>query len=140
MSLKNLNLMIYHADLQPARGNYFPGRFFTKEQKKGFNGERGILGRQKVVCGSNVPVSPSHAGPNPRSCTALSLIDGRETRPRLVHASIARGITASLVSLCEAWLRDGTASYQTKALEITYGRAVYPASQVLRRECVRNHF
>ena len=133
MSLKNLNLMIYHADLQSARGNYFPGRFFCEKTKKGFNGERGIPGQQKVVCGSNVPVSPSHAGPNPRSCTVLSLIDGRETRPRLytptsssfvspygvlrsvlrlrlsaltglVHASIARGITASLVSLCEAWL------------------------------------
>ena len=31
-------------------------------------------------------------------CSALSFIDGRETRPRLVHASIARGITASFVS------------------------------------------
>ena len=97
------------------------------------NGERGIPGRPKVVRGSKTPALTSHAGLNPRSCTALSLIDGRETRPRLVHASIARGITASLVSLCEAWLRDGTASYQTKALEMTYGQAVYPASQVLRR-------
>ena len=108
-------------------GKLFPRALFCEKTKKGFNGERGILGRQKVVCGSNVPVSPSHAGPNPRSCTALSLIDGRETRPRLVHASIARGITDSLVSLCEAWLRDGMASYQTKALEMTYGRAVYPS-------------
>ena len=40
----------------------------------------------------------------PRS--ALSLIDGRETRPRLVHASIARGITASLVSLYEVLHSD----------------------------------
>ncbi len=55
MSLKNLNLMIYHADLQPARGMISPGVFFTKKQKKGFNGERGIPGQQKVVCGSNVP-------------------------------------------------------------------------------------
>ena len=34
----------------------------------------------------------------PAGSTALSLIDGRETRHRLVHASIARGITASFVS------------------------------------------
>ena len=34
MSLKNLNLMIYHADLQPARGMISPGVFFTKKQKK----------------------------------------------------------------------------------------------------------
>ena len=66
--------------------------------------ENEIPGRQKVVRWSKVPVLTSHVGQNPRSCTALSLIDGRETRPRLVHASIARGITASLVSLCEAWL------------------------------------
>lgn len=55
-------------------GKLFPRAFFfAKKQKKGFNGERGILGRQKVVCGSNAPASPSHAGPNPRSCTTLSL-------------------------------------------------------------------
>ena len=59
------------------------------------NGEREIPGRQKIVRGSNVPVLASHAGQNPRSCTALSL-------------------TASLVSLCEAWLRAGTARYQKK--------------------------
>lgn len=34
MSLKNLNLMIYHADLQPARGMISPGVFFAKKQKK----------------------------------------------------------------------------------------------------------
>lgn len=34
MSLKNLNLMIYHADLQPARGIISPGVFFAKKQKK----------------------------------------------------------------------------------------------------------
>ena len=59
---------------------------------------------KKNVHELNVPVLTSHVGLNPRSYTTLSLIDGRETRPRLVHASIARGITASLVSLCEAWL------------------------------------
>lgn len=37
MSLKNLNLMIYHADLQPARGIISPGVFFTKKQKKASN-------------------------------------------------------------------------------------------------------
>ena len=47
------------------------------------NEEREIPGRQEVGRGSNVPVSTSHAGLNPRSCTTLSLIDGRETRPRL---------------------------------------------------------
>ena len=83
-----------------------------------FNGERDAPGRRKVVRGSNVSVLTSHVGQNPRSCTALSLIDGRGTRPRLVHASIARGITASLVSLCDAWLRAGTASYQHKRCAI----------------------
>lgn len=34
MSLKNLNLMIYHADLQPARGMIFPGVFLRKNKKK----------------------------------------------------------------------------------------------------------
>ena len=74
------------------------------EFKLNINGEREVRGRRKIARGSNVSVLTSHAGLNPRSCTALSLIDGRETRHRLVHASIARGITASLVSLCEAWL------------------------------------
>ena len=48
MNLTNLNLMIYHADLQPARG--IISRAFAKKQK-GFNGERGILGRQKSSAG-----------------------------------------------------------------------------------------
>ena len=69
------------------------------EFKLNINGEREILDRQKVVRGSNVSVLTSHAGLNPRSCTALSL-------------------TASLVSLCEAWLRAGTASYQKVAHDI----------------------
>ena len=115
-----------------------------------FNGERDAPGRRKVVRGSNVSVLTSHVGQNPRSCTALSLIDGRGTRPRLytptsssfvspygvlrsvlrlrlsaltglVHASIARGITASLVSLCEAWVRAGTANYQHKRFVIVSG-------------------
>ena len=115
-----------------------------------FNGERNVPGRRKVVRGSNVLVLTSHVGQNPRSYTALSLIDGRETRPRLytptsssfvspygvlrsvlrlrlsaltglVHASIARGITASFVSLCDAWLRAGTASYQHKRCVIASG-------------------
>lgn len=77
MNLTNLNLMIYHADLQPARG-IISRAFFLRKNKKGFNGERGILGRQKVVCGSNVPVSPSHAGPNPRSKS------GYETERRVI--------------------------------------------------------
>ena len=85
------------------------------------NGDWEAPGRQKVVRGSNVLVLTSHVGQNPRSCTALSLIDGRETRPRLVHASAARGITASLVSLCEAWLRAGTANYQHKRCVIASG-------------------
>ena len=75
MSLTNLNLMIYHADLQPAR-RIISRAFFLRKNKKGFNGERGILGRQKVVCGSNVQVLTSHAGLNlrsPRSCITLSL-------------------------------------------------------------------
>ena len=88
------------------------------EFKLNINGEREVRGRRKIARGSNVSVLTSHAGLNPRSCTALSLIDGRETRPRLVHANIARGITASLVSLCEAWLRAGTASYQKVAHDI----------------------
>ena len=67
------------------------------EFKLNINGEREILDRQKVVRGSNVSVLTSHAGLNPRSCTALSL-------------------TASLVSLCEAWLRAGTTSYQKRRL------------------------
>lgn len=71
MSLKNLNLMIYHADLQPARGIISPGVFFTKKQKKGFNGERGIPGQQKVVCESNVPVLTSHASPIQYAYTKL---------------------------------------------------------------------
>ena len=62
------------------------------------NGEWEIPGRQKVVRWSDVPVLTSHADLNPSSCTTLSLIDGRENRPRLVHASMARGITASFVS------------------------------------------
>ena len=33
----------------------------------GFNGEREVPGRQKVVCGSNVPVLTSHVGQNSRS-------------------------------------------------------------------------
>ena len=69
------------------------------EFKLNINGEREILDRQKVVRGSNVSVLTSHVGQNPRSCTALSL-------------------TASLVSLCEAWLRAGTASYQKVAHDI----------------------
>lgn len=75
MNLTNLNLMIYHADLQPARG-IISRAFFLRKNKKGFNGELGILGRQKVVCESNVQVLTSHAGLNlrsPRSCTTLSL-------------------------------------------------------------------
>ena len=43
----------------------------------------------------------------------------------LVHASAARGITASLVSLCEAWLRAGTASYQHKRFIIVPGLLFY---------------
>ena len=80
------------------------------------NGERGIPGRPKVVRGSNAPVLTSHVGQNPRSCTALSLIDGRETRPRLVHASIARGITASFVSGKSRLVtnRNGELSKRTK--------------------------
>ena len=62
---------------------------------KSINGEREVPGQQKVVRGSNIPVLTSHVGQNPRSCTALSL-------------------TVSLVSLYEAWLRAGTASYQSK--------------------------
>ena len=58
-----------------------------------FNEEWEISVRQKVVRGSDVQILTSHAGLNPRSCTALSL-------------------TASLVSLCEAWLRARSASYQ----------------------------
>lgn len=77
MNLTNLNLMIYHADLQPARG-IISRAFFLRKNKKGFNGELGILGRQKVVYGSNVPVSPSHAGPNPR------LKSGYETERRVI--------------------------------------------------------
>ena len=95
---------------------------------KSINGEREVPGQQKVVRGSNIPVLTSHVGQNPRSCTALSLIDGRETRPRLVHASIARGITASLVSLCEAWLRAGTASYQKKkTMGVIIRCAIFPS-------------
>ena len=37
------------------------------------NGERRILGRPKVVCGSKVPVLTSYAGLNPNLCTTLSL-------------------------------------------------------------------
>lgn len=32
MSLKNLNLMIYHADLQPARGSDSPDIFFAEKK------------------------------------------------------------------------------------------------------------
>ena len=35
--------------------------------KKEINGEREILGRQKVVRGSSVPILTSHVGLNPRS-------------------------------------------------------------------------
>ena len=38
------------------------------------NGERKIPGRQKVVRGSSVSTLTSHAGLNPRLCTALSLL------------------------------------------------------------------
>ena len=41
---------------------------------KWINGEREIRGRQKVVRGSSVSTLTSHAGLNPRSCTALSLL------------------------------------------------------------------
>ena len=69
------------------------------EFKLNINGEREVRGRRKIARGSNVSVLTSHAGLNPRSCTALNL-------------------TASLVSLCEAWLRAGTASYQKVAHDI----------------------
>lgn len=36
MNLTNLNLMIYHADLQPAR-EIIPRAFFAKKQKKVLN-------------------------------------------------------------------------------------------------------
>lgn len=49
MNLTNLNLMIYHADLQPARGMIFPGVFLRKNKKKGFNGERRIHVRSLVT-------------------------------------------------------------------------------------------
>ena len=42
---------------------------------KWINGEREIPGRQKVVRGSSVSTLTSHAGLNPRSCTALNLTD-----------------------------------------------------------------
>ena len=41
---------------------------------KWINGEREIPGRQKVVRWSSVSTLTSHAGLNPRSCTALSLL------------------------------------------------------------------
>ena len=66
-----------------------------EQQHIQINGEREAPGRRKVARGSNVSVLTSHVGQNPHSCTALSL-------------------TASLVSLCEAWLRAGTASYQRR--------------------------
>ena len=44
-----------------------------KQDVRDINGEREIPGLQKVVRGLNVPVFTSHAGLNPRSCTALSL-------------------------------------------------------------------
>lgn len=37
MNLTNLNLMIYHADLQPAQGIISLAFFFAKKQKKAFN-------------------------------------------------------------------------------------------------------
>ena len=42
-------------------------------ERRVINGEREIPSRQKIGCGSNVPVLISHAGLNPRSCAALSL-------------------------------------------------------------------
>ena len=50
---------------------------FCLQRRAFVNEERGIPGRPKV------PVLTSHAGLNSRSCTALSLIDGRETRVRV---------------------------------------------------------
>ena len=38
-----------------------------KVKRPGFNGEREVPGRQKVVRGSNIPVLTSHVGQNPRS-------------------------------------------------------------------------
>ena len=90
--------------------------FFVQKNKNIQHINEGRKSPAKQLSAGNNYSLTSCVGSNPRSCTALSLIDGRETRPRLVHASIARGITASLVSLCEAWLRAGTASYQHKRL------------------------
>ena len=39
----------------------------NKAKRPGFNGEREVPGRQKVVRGSNIPVLTSHVGQNPRS-------------------------------------------------------------------------
>ena len=101
MNLTNLNLMIYHADLQPARGIISRAFFFAKKRKR--------LQRR--------------AG-NPRP-----------TKSRLRVKCSCSTITRGSESPFEVWLRDGTASYQTKTLETAYGQAVYPASQVLRRVC-----
>ena len=57
------------------------------------NGERKIPADRKSSAGQMFKFLTLHAGLNPRSCTALSLTD-------------------SLVSLCEAWLRARSASYQ----------------------------
>ena len=111
----NVSVLTSHVGQNPrSKSGYEP-------ERRVINGDREVPDRQKAVRGSNVSVLTSHVGQNPRSCTALSLIDGRGTRPRLVHASIARGITASLVSLCEAWVRAGTANYQHKRFVIVSG-------------------
>ena len=76
----------------------FREKIFTFSYVK-INWEREISDLQKVVRESNVSVLTSHAGLNPRSCTVLSL-------------------TASIVSLYEAWSRTGTANYQKVAHDI----------------------
>lgn len=62
MNLTNLNLMIYHADLQPAREMISTGVFFAKKQKKALNkslknsirpgGVSGISGTPKSAPGT----------------------------------------------------------------------------------------
>lgn len=50
-----------------ARRRFSCGFCFCLQRRAFVNGERGIHGRLKVVCGSKVPVLISHAGLNPRS-------------------------------------------------------------------------
>ena len=74
--------------------------FFVQKNKNIQHINEGRKSPAKQLSAGNNYSLTSCVGSNPRSCTALSL-------------------TASLVSLCEAWLRAGTASYQMHKREDT---------------------